>query len=540
MSGLTPEELEELAAIDSALGLQSGPPFVAASLTPEDEYEMQAIDRKIKGENFFDRLEGDMTRRGEQAVKLTGERALGQIGKAEFGLGLVGQVGGGAVADVTGQAIKSAMLTAKDIDSFLGGYGGKATQAAADAISNISFSDTQTLGEFTKESVLPVVKTGAEKTMEFMEGHPRTARGLESAINLAAIGIPAAKWGDDVLENTYRATKGLTKKDVARLNSQQVAAIGGGLFQKADAIGGKLKPEFWDNYLDDVGQKLTRKTSIGKDLDIASGTRQTLDKVEDVLSNYRGQPQGFSSIKDVDEVLGELAYGSLDNVGNMTREGKQFLTLQRTLRESIDAAPDSIFIGGREAFKTVEEARRFWAASRRMQDVERVILSAKDATGQPATILKNGFRRIRKGKDFKYYTPEEQFAINRAAKTGTIEGFLKLQGSGLGPIIAGAAGMATGGPVAAGAAAVPAHLLREGMKGASEAIAGNKAQNVLDVIQAGATKSPVYLPGYYGGEAVKALGKTVTPIGIMSSQQKETLSERTKRLMNERRKRGEQ
>ena len=72
-----------------------------------------------------------------------------------------------------------------------------------------------------------------------------------------------------------------------------------------------------------------------------------------------------------------------------------------------------------------------------MKDIERIIKGA-EGRPQPSTIIKNGFIRLRNDpKRFNKYSPDEQFAIKKAASTGTLEGFVKLSGSGLAPIGAG-------------------------------------------------------------------------------------------------------
>ena len=109
----------------------------------------------------------------------------------------------------------------------------------------------------------------------------------------------------------------------------------------------------------------------------------------------------------MDEELGRMAFESVDNFGKMTKEGSQLYDLQTKLRDVIESASPSDFVGGKDAFETAKEARKYWAAQMRLRDIERIIERGLNAE-QPATSIKNGFNSLLNSKRFAQYTDAEK------------------------------------------------------------------------------------------------------------------------------------
>jgi hypothetical protein len=151
--------------------------------------------------------------------------------------------------------------------------------------------------------------------------------------------------------------------------------------------------------------------------------------------------------------------------------------MQTILRGKIDRADPAMFIGGKQGFETVKEARKYWAAQMRMRDVERIIDNA-EYFEQPSTAIKTGFRTLlRNGDRLKGYTGKEVAAMKKAARTGMVPGIFKMAGSGLIPIAAGGAGMAAAG-AAGGLAAIPAYAVQQGSKAIANSMQLGRAQVV--------------------------------------------------------------
>lgn len=479
-------------------------------------------------ESGFAGLPQQMREREAQAQDINKMYQQGITSAPEYAYQMAGKVGAGAVGDVAGAALSEAARGAKFIDELTGGYGSEALGGAASAIGAIPTYTGQTIGETVPQELSNLYN----KYNEWAKSNPRSAMNIESGANFLGLGVPVMKRGENILDNTVNLTKSLTKKDINSFNSDELREIAGNLYQKADNIGGKVKPEFWDEYLRKVSRNIDRPEGAAQALEGVSGNK-TLNKAIEALSSVQGDTQSFKALKKTDEILGDLANSAVNPQGKYTNEGRQFLMMQQELRNMVENAGEDLFVGGREAFDVAKEARKIWAASNRMSDVEAIIQKSIGAA-QPSTVLKNGFRRLRDNKKkFKSFSPEEQFAIKKAAETGKAEAFLKLQASGLGPVIAGGAGFALGGPAGA-AAAVPSYMLREGAKMTVEGMKGAQANKVLQQIGATATgQAPVYSSPYAYGLA-RDIGMSTAPIGAAQAAQQETLSQRAKRLLNER------
>lgn len=508
---LTPSEEQELLTLESSLG----------GLKPEEAIELQELENQTQGHQFFKGVSEDLTKRGDQAQQSGEWYKKGEIGFPEYAGQMAFRSGAGAVGDVVGRGILEGVEGAQALDDFFGGYGQDVLGTIVNTVGKLPSAGGGTLGENIPNEVMQLY----DKYQKFAEKNPRAAANIESAVNAVTLGVPVAKSGEKVIQGGAGIFQNLSRKQLAKMTAKELSEIGGNLFKKADDIGGKVKPEFWDDYIRDVSLKMRPKQGER----IAERVFDIKNEMRPILQNMRAEINdlgSFSAIKKTDQILNDLYYQA-DKAGDAA-VARKYLIMRNTLRDKIENADPDMFIGGSEAFDTVKEAKKIWAASRRMDDVEKILQRAEGAQ-QPTTVIKNGFRKLRDSKDFKFYSPDEKFAIKKAANTGAIEGFFRLQGSGLGPIITGGVGYAAGGPIAGTTAAAGSYALMEGMKGASEGIARSKGGRVLDAIQSTATGEP---PPYIA-PSVKLLGQglkqSTTPIGAVSASE-ESLADRARRI----------
>lgn len=166
------------------------------------------------------------------------------------------------------------------------------------------------------------------------------------------------------------------------------------------------------------------------------------------LQNWKGKPISFDEADELDKLITKKlsSPSAVDKLtGKLTAEGHDLSEIQHSLREVMDSATNQ------SGFKTLGEARKLWAASMRQNEVER-ILERASMTDNPQTAIKTGFRTLASNKTrMRGFSPEEQAAIKRAAKTGILTGSFKLLGSRLiSSMTGGMAGAAGGGPIGAG------------------------------------------------------------------------------------------
>ena len=264
------------------------------------------------------------------------------------------------------------------------------------------------------------------------------AYGFGSAEGDAAERLPsagkAAAWGAAIGGAAPAALVGLGKLNTKTIipGSEEVRAKGGELFKKAEALGSNLPSEIADQFR----MKVLSHLSLDGEAKLYS-SNPVAERLTKNIQDFIGQPLSFNTAKQIDDALGDLAYDTMDNFGKLSSQGKRFLDLQVALRDSMDSVPDN---------EIVREARKYWSASLRMREIERIIEKAQSKE-QPVTALKNGFSNLlNRGDKLKGYSAEEIKAIEHAAKTGVVTDVIKLAGSGLVPLASGAAGAIGGIP----------------------------------------------------------------------------------------------
>jgi len=455
---------------------------------------------------------GFLGKRMEKISEAQAYRDAGLISKPEEMLQMAGQ-GAGFVGDVAGEAIKAAWDVTKGSEEYptvIGGIG-HGIGSVASAVGSLPVGGGDTIGELVPQAAQYI----SEKYGEFKEQNPRTALNIEAATNIALVS-PALGQAENVI-------KALSKSQIAKMSADDVRKTAGALFKKADAQGGQLKPEFMDDFVEEIN-KLTPQTDIG----IALQGDTEVTKIIQALTESRGKTLTLEGMKDADEILGDLAYKHTDDFGVLNSEGRAVMEVQAILRDKIKEAPAEMFTGGKAGFDTIKDARKFWAASLRLRDVERIMEKSVGAA-QPSTVIKNGFRHLRDSKKMRGYTPEEQFAIKKAAKDGSVGSLLKLSSSGLVPIIALAAGggatIATGG--AGALAAIPALAIQQASKKGIGAMQAAKGRAVSEAIKEGVFAPPIQAP-------ISPVAGSLVPAGAASITQ-ETLSQRAKRILDARR-----
>lgn len=244
----------------------------------------------------------------------------------------------------------------------------------------------------------------------------------------------------------------------------------GDAYKLAEQKGGTLKSGITDEFVDKI-QRLKPQTDIGK----LVGGDSPFTKVVDRISAIKGKPITLEAAQELDELLGD-AVDDFTELGRLTKQGKKILDIQTTFRNMIEDADEGMVEGGKEGFAALKEARKIWADSRKMADVERIMARA-ELTDNAATSIKTGFRTLLSNPNrIKGYSPAERKAIEKAANSGVVGDALRtMLGSRL---IASLMGLSGGGPVGAAAGATMSIAAR----GGAEALQAGRAQKVAEAI----------------------------------------------------------
>lgn len=293
--------------------------------------------------------------------------------------------------------------------------------------------------------------------------------GLKKAGEISDPALSAVKSAASAISEKVSKPEIPTAEGIRGLASQA--------YQAADQQGGMLNPSAVNTAITKAGA-VAPQTLEGRAFAGASPSTQALSD----LSQFRDKPLSLKSVQEIDEDLSERMEGQVDpKTGILNKQGYKLLQIQQALRDASDNAGENDLVNG-AGFKSWKQGQQLYSASMRMGDIDRIMARAEQ-TDNPVTAIKTGFRTLANNPSrLRGYTTEEIAAINDAAKTGIITNGLRLAGSRLGPIAAGAAGLASGGPLGALAATTADYALSGAARAGANAIQRGKGNAVRETI----------------------------------------------------------
>lgn len=405
-------------------------------------------------------------------------------------LGSIGGLLGGGYA-LAGQAPKAASALAEfaKLHPYLAGMGGGAVAGAARSAGD-SVGSTDVASDMLGGAVRGLAAGGVGAAIAPAIGAAAgglvggTRAGASALTKLAErFGLKAesGKAGSVIQNLEQGAAPEFTVPPAGRLKSravptsEDVRADASALYSQAEAQGGVLSPEFSDKFVAHVQSLLPKDEKVA-----AMKVYEPLRNAIDDLSAFKGEPMTLQRAQAVDEAMSNMAEGFIKD-GRITKEGKSILDAQTKFRDMIANAGEADVVGGKAGFEALAQARKEWARSLRMADIERIIQRA-EMTDAPAQSIKAGMRNLLMNKNrMRGYSPEEKAAIRDAANTGIVGEGLRLMGSRLVPIIAAGGGYAAGG-VAGLPAAAAAGVASGAARKAAEKIQVSRANDVLRTI----------------------------------------------------------
>lgn len=338
----------------------------------------------------------------------------------------------------------------------------------------------------------------------FGNGESDIASRAENAANNAILGGAVGGLAGGVVSGISGR---LASKGSKRLTAADVRQQASEAYKRADQVGGALKPQFTDKFIDNL-QFLRPQTAEGKIVGGENAATSVLNRFE----GLRGKPITLQGANEIDKILGDEIDNFVDPLtGKVTEIGKKLLDVQSTLRNQIDSATQADIVGTREGFEALKDGRKLWSKAARLNDIERILQKA-DSADNKATVIKNGFASLANNpKRLRGYNDTEKAAIKAAAKTGLATDILKVLGSRLGPIGAGVVGTAGAGPIGGLAAGALTYGTSAAARRAAEAIQAGKAANVADLIANGAPIIRYTDPAIVAGTVAPAVNLTVRP-----------------------------
>lgn len=397
---------------------------------------------------FAGRIQGAFNARKANADELVNKYSTGVISMPEAILGGAAQganaandVAGAVIAEVTPDIVKEGLSNgiAYVKDSPVGAALGNAADKIGTAWNNFETAHPQAATNLQTAGNALNAGIGFVK----LPGFKNSAAGATSKA-VATANTRAGQAGSVVAKPLIAAAEKLNTKKVIP-SAADLKGLAAQSYQKADSVGGVLKPEITNRFVDEV-QNMRPQTSIGKTL----GGDTAFTKMADKIEQIRNQPMSLQAAQEADELLGDAIDSEFQN-GRLSKEGKRLLDIQSTLRNQIEQADPMQVVGGKEGFAALQDGRKFYSAAMKMSDVEKIVRRAENSQ-VPATAMKTGFRNLAEQARKRGYSADEIKAIDNAAKTGLATDALNILGSRLGTLINTGAGFAAAGPVGAGLA----------------------------------------------------------------------------------------
>lgn len=195
------------------------------------------------------------------------------------------------------------------------------------------------------------------------------------------------------------------QKPKPKMTSDQLKKQASSSYQKAEGLGGILKPEVTNKFIDDVSREVLPQSQAGK---ILAGDSQ-VTKVVERLQSLRDQPLTLQASQEIDEILGDFV-DSEYTVTGLSKQGKKILDIQDVFRNTIENVDENMVSGdaGRKGFESIKKGREQWAKAARLRDIERIV-SRAEMSDQPANAIRSGFKTL-------YNNPSRMRGFNKQEK----------------------------------------------------------------------------------------------------------------------------
>lgn len=285
------------------------------------------------------------------------------------------------------------------------------------------------------------------------------ATGIEpdtlALLELAAPTLGLKKAGsisDPATALVKNAVTSATAPKAAIPTASDLAAQSNQKYTQATNLGANINPQLTDRFVNQI-DALKPKPIAGKVL--TTEDKAFINSLDD-YKGLKGQPLTLDDAQRLDESLSNKIDATIEN-GRPNKMGKKLMDLQDNFRTMLEKPQPGDISGSSAGIEALSDARNLWARSRRMSDVERIISRAQ-GMDQPAKGMQSGFNTLLNNPNrMRGFSAPEKAAIKYAAKTGIVTDALRIMGSRLTPIAAGAAGYAAGGPLGAIASAAVEH-----------------------------------------------------------------------------------
>jgi len=235
---------------------------------------------------------------------------------------------------------------------------------------------------------------------------PNVVQSLAPKAPTGGTALRAALDPETALQQTMNSSK-----SVAKITADDIRKQSGMAYQKARDLGGSIKPEVVDSFVDDIEKSVLPQTRAGK---IVAGKDSPVTALMGRINELKGSHLDLDEAQEIDELLGDAIDGMLE-MGKPTKEGLKVIKIQDALRSAIEGADETKIVGGKRGFDALKEGRALWAKAAKLRDVEKIITRG-EMSEQPANAIKSGFKTLYNNPSrMRGFSTEERAAIKKAA-----------------------------------------------------------------------------------------------------------------------------
>jgi len=293
-----------------------------------------------------------------------------------------------------------------------------------------------------------------------------------------ATGSPLAGMAAGVLTGAAGGTA-LTRKPVTKtLTQEQLAEESSRLFAKAKESGVLLDSQKFVTDMDRIGRNLREE----------GYTAKAYPKIASALDELQSRvtPKDFVELQSLRKMI-KGAQASADPA-----ERRLASILVDEFDDYILKAPDSAVIGGsKEAIGTWKEARTTYGKLKKAEVFEDMLRNAEldkskfVASGEENSMAQQLRQLAKNDKKMRLFTKEEQEAITKAAKGGTVQNLLKFYGrfAPTGPITGAIAGA---GSILSPMVGIPLAIGAAGSRVAATDLRRSAIENLMEQMRLGA------------------------------------------------------
>jgi hypothetical protein len=424
---LSPEEMAEIETeFEQSSSYDLSPEEIAEIEAEFTESEEQIKPEENESPGFIDRMSRDISKRIKQSEEANMAETLPEsmLQGAGTAAGLVGDVGG--------NVLTSAGRYIADADSVLGGYGANVLRSVGSGLSNLPSFGEGNLGENVSKDIDKLSKGYSA----FRENSPRAAKNIEAAGNVLTLGVPAARYSDEIAEGA-KLTKEAAENAYSPRSIEDIKKSSQKIYQEAQQSGGT----FGDSFDLDVGIALDDTVR-----DIRYNNRNPLPKEKEalnyvdnlnktILSGPNAQNLNFEELQRIDQQLSSLARDNIDDATkNPDYIGQKYIELQDNVRATIDDYIEKLPSEG-EGYQKLKEARKEWNRYVKMQTINDMI-ERSDLKRKPISSLKTALGNLATDrKKARFFTDKEIAAMKKFSKDGALDKLLQATGSLLTPIV---------------------------------------------------------------------------------------------------------